>query len=176
MSWFDLPGRRGPKTSLGVVVLVSGLALNACGFRPLYGESTEGASSFDNLETIQIAALPNRTGQQLHNLLRDRINPRGQPNRPEYILRISLSERTESLAIDEDETATRANLRLSANFTLTSIESDAVVFKGRSNSVNSYNIVDSQFATFVSERDARERALRELSEDIRLRLATYFAR
>ena len=51
-----------------------------------------------------------------------------------------------------------------------------MVFSGQSNSVNSYNIVDSQFATFISERDARERALRELSEDIRLRLATYFAR
>ena len=176
MSWSELKGPARPKVLLGVLALVSGLALSGCGFRPLYGETAEGASSFDSLETVQIAALPDRTGQQLHNLLRDRINPRGQPNRPEYVLRIRLSEKTEALAIDEDETATRANLRLSATFTLTRLEGNEVVFKGRSNSIISYNIVDSQFATFVSERDARERALRELSEDIRLRLATYFAR
>ena len=176
MSWSERMGPSRPKKVLVALALVSGLALNACGFRPLYGETSEGASSFDSLETIQIAALPDRTGQQLHNLLRDRINPRGQPNRPEYILRILLSEQTEALAIDEDETATRANLRLSASFTLTKLNGDEVVFTGLSNSINSYNIVDSQFATYVSQGDARERALRELSEDIRLRLATYFAR
>lgn len=176
MSWSEQVGPSRPGKLLGILALISGLALNACGFRPLYGESAQGASSFDRLETVQIAALPDRTGQQLHNLLRDRINPRGQPNAPEYVLRVFLSEQTEALAIDQDETATRANLRLSASFTLTRLEGEEVVFTGLSNSINSYNIVDSQFATFVSERDARERALRELSEDIRLRLATYFAR
>ncbi len=176
MSWFEIQGRSRPQTLLAILALGASLALGGCGFRPLYGETPEGTSSFDSLETVQIAALPDRTGQRLHNLLRDRINPRGQPNQPEYVLRVSLSERTEALAIDEDETATRANLELSANFTLTRLDGKEVVFRGRSNSVNSYNIVDSQFATFVSERDARDRALRELSEDIRLRLATYFGR
>lgn len=175
MSWFETQGRARPKMSLGILAVVAGLVLSGCGFRPLYGERADSASSFDSLETVQIAALPDRTGQQLHNLLRDRINPRGQPRQPEYVLRIRLSEQTEALAIDQDETATRANLELSANFTLTRLDGNEVVFRGRSNSVNSYNIVDSQFATFVSQRDARERALRELSEDIRLRLATYFA-
>ena len=176
MSWSESRGRLGPKATLGIIALVCSLALSGCGFRPLYGEAEDGSSAFDDLETIQIAALPDRTGQQLHNLLRDRINPRGQPNRPEYVLRITLSEKTEKLAIAQDETATCANLRLSATFTLTLLNSKAVVMKGRSNSANSYNIVDSQYATYVSENDARERALRELSEDIRLRLAAYFAR
>ncbi len=176
MWWFESLGRLGPNARLAVLALVCGLVLGGCGFRPLYGEDEAGSSTFDSLETIQIAALPDRSGQQLHNLLRDRINPRGQPISPEYVLRISLSERTEELAIAEDETATRANLRLSANFTLTDVESNEVVMTGSSRSANSYNIVDSQYATYVSENDARERALRELSEDIRLRLATYFAR
>jgi len=176
MSWFESRGRLRPKAGLGLLALVCGLALSGCGFRPLYGEDEAGSSTFDSLETIQIAALPDRTGQQLHNLLRDRINPRGQPNRPEFVLRIRLTEKTERLAIAQDETATRANLRLRANFTLTKVKSNEVVMKGKSNSANSYNIVDSQYATYVSRNDARDRALRELSEDIRLRLATFFAR
>ncbi len=176
MWWFEPRGRLGPSARLGLLALVCGLALSSCGFRPLYGEDEAGSSTFDSLETIQIAALPDRTGQQLHNLLRDRINPRGQPISPEYVLRIRLSETTESLAIAQDETATRANLRLSANFTLTQVGSNEVVMSGNARSSNSYNIVDSQYATYVSQNDARDRALRELSEDIRLRLASYFAR
>ncbi len=174
MSWRERrTGRAG--APLLAVLLLAALGLGACGFRPLYGTAADGTSSFDDLETVQIDPLPDRVGQQLHNLLRDRINPRGQPREPRYVLRISLSERREALAIEEDETATRTNLRLSARFNLVELDSNAVVFKGFSNSINSYNIVESQFATYVSEQDARERALRELSEDIRLRLATYFS-
>ncbi len=176
MSSYECQRRLRRAAILGSLALVFGLALNGCGFRPLYGEDDEGSTTFEDLETVQIAAVGGRTGQQLHNLLRDRINPRGQPNRPEYVLKISLSEQTEVLAIQQDEIATRANLRLSARFTLTKLKDNAVVFRGLSNSINSYNIVDSQYATYVSGNDARERALRELSEDIRLRLATYFAR
>lgn len=173
MLWSDLKTKR---SFTGAALLAGLFLLGACGFRPLYGTAEDGSSAFDELETVQVAPLPDRTGQRLHNLLRDRINPRGQPQAPKYILQITLSEDLENLAIEQDETATRANLKLSARFSLVSVEGGQVVFRGGSNSVNSYNIVDSQFATFVSERDARDRALRELSEDIRLRLATYFTR
>ena len=37
-----------------------------------------------------------------------------------------------------------------------------------------YNVVDSQFATLSAERDAQERAAREVGEDIRTRLGLYF--
>ena len=174
MSSLERRRARGAAARLAVLLLAA-LGLGACGFRPLYGTAADGTSSFDDLETVQIAPLPDRVGQQLHNLLRDRINPRGQPRTPKYVLRITLQERSERLAVEKDETATRTNLRLSARFNLLELDSDAVVFKGLSNSINSYNIVESQFATYVSEQDARERALRELSEDIRLRLATYFS-
>lgn len=173
MLWSDLKARR---RLTGAALIAGLLLLGACGFRPLYGTGADGSSAFDDLETVQVAPLPDRTGQRLHNLLRDRINPRGQPQAPRYVLQISLSEDLENLAIEQDETATRANLKLTARFRLRSVEGDEIVFRGVSNSVNSYNIVDSQFATFVSQRDARDRALRELSEDIRLRLATYFTR
>lgn len=80
------------------------------------------------------------------------------------------------LALRSDETATRADLDLVAEFTLRRPSAEDVLFRGHGRSINSYNIRTSQFATHVSEQDARERGLRELADDIRAQVAIYFAR
>jgi LPS-assembly lipoprotein len=41
---------------------------------------------------------------------------------------------------------------------------------------NSYDLLRNKFATLAAEDDARTRALRELAEEIRTRLAIYFER
>ena len=52
----------------------------------------------------------------------------------------------------------------------------AVLYRGESQAINSYNILQSPFATYVSENDARKRGLRVVSEEIRLRLAAFLTR
>ena len=89
---------------------------------------------------------------------------------PAYNLDVILSERTENLAIQRDHTATRANLVMTAKFTLTELARNEVVILGSSQSFNSYNISRFQFATLSAENDARRRAARELAEDIAMRL------
>ncbi len=164
----------GLRGCLFALVLLAGFVAG-CGFRPLYGKTDEGSTvASEELQTVRINPMPDRAGQKFHNLLRDRLNPQGQPLRPRYLLSISLSETKETLAIREDETATRANLTMNANFNLTDPSGKQSLLRGLSSSTNSYNIVDSQFATYVAEEDARERALRELSDDIRLRLSAFF--
>ena len=158
------------------MLLGAALGLSACGFQPLYGRSApQAASPVDRMAAIRISPLGDRVGQQMHNLLRDRLNPRGQPRDPDYRLDVAISEVRRELGIRKDETATRANLVLSASFTLRELSSDRVLLKGRISSVNSFNILTNQFATTFSESDARERALRELSENIRVRLGIYFS-
>ena len=162
----------------GIVCLLLGaaVALSACGFKPLYGRSEgQALSPVDQMAAIRIAPLADRFGQQMHNLLRDRLNPYGQPRGPAYRLEVAIREVRHELGIRKDETATRANLILSANFTLRDLESGRVLLEGRTSSVNSFNILTNQFATDFSEADARERALRELSDSIRVRLGIYFS-
>ncbi len=177
MSWSRRRRRRAARR-LGAAALLlgAGLVLSGCGFQPLYAPSApQAASPIDRMAAIRIAPMPDRIGQQMHNLLRDRLNPRGQPGDPAYRLDVRLSESRRELGIRKDETATRANLILSARFTLREIDSKRVLLQETARSVNSYNILTSQFATAFSEADARERALRELSESIRTRLAIYFS-
>ena len=48
------------------------------------------------------------------------------------------------------------------------------VFSATSRVTVSYNILDSEFASLLSEKNARERGVRELSEDMRTRLGVFF--
>ena len=171
------PGRRARHARAWVAAAVLAVAsLTGCGFQPLYGPAQDNETSPpDSLAATRIQPLKGRTGQQLHNLLRDRLNPAGQPGKPAYSLEIQLRKTTKELGIRKDETATRANLTMTANFKLRDFESRTVLLNGRSVSVNSYNILDALYATTVAEDDAVKRGLRELADDIRLRLALYFA-
>ena len=60
-----------------------GRGLAGCGFQPLYARDAEtGVGASDELAKVLILPIRQRTGQQMHNLLRDRLTPRGQPRAP----------------------------------------------------------------------------------------------
>jgi LPS-assembly lipoprotein len=154
------------------VLVVLALALAACGYRPLYGErGPDNVSVADELALVRIEAIPERIGQQMFNMLRERLNPYGRPGDPKYVLSVTLLERRDTLFLERDETATRANLTLRANFVMRRISDGEIVASGLSRAVSSYDILSSQFASVVSEEDARVRGARMLSDDIRTRLA-----
>lgn len=152
--------------------LCLGLVLAGCGYRPLYGQhGADNASVVDELALIRIEAIPDRTGQQMYNMLRERLNPYGKPEQPKYALSVALTETRENLFLEKDETATRANLTVKASFILRRLDDGTVLVTGSSRSVTSYDILASQFASVVSQEDARLRCARAISDDMRTRLA-----
>ena len=90
-------------------------------------------------------------------------------------MKTRVTENLSSLGVRKTAFATRANLRMQATYYLTSAATGKNVFDGDSTITVSYNILDSEFATLMAEKDARERAVRELSEDIRIRLGVFFS-
>ncbi len=154
------------------ILVCLALALAACGYRPLYGErGAEGGSVAEELALIRIEAIPDRIGQQMYNMLRERLSPYGKPERAKYVLSVTLAETRENLFLERDETATRANLTLKASFVLRRLGDGEVIATGQSRAVSSYDILSSQFASVVSQEDARLRGARAVSDDIRTRLA-----
>ncbi len=156
-----------------VGVLAAALLLAGCGFQPLYGRSSDGAVD-DELASVKVQVIADRLGQQVHNYLLDRVNRKGRPASPRYLLTVGLTLHKTRLGIERDETATRAKLELKADFRLSSIENEEVLVDQATRSTTSYNIVDSAIATRSAELDAADRAAREVSENIRLALALYF--
>jgi len=158
------------------LLLAALLLLGGCGFRPLYGEQATGGSTAGALQTVQVAPIADRPGQQLHNALRNELNPLGQPLDPLYSLAVSLTLREQELGVRKDDTATRANLRVTGDYSLIRIADDVVMTRGRAQSVVAYNIVGSEFGTYQAEEDARQRGIEQLAQQIRLRLAAYLER
>ena len=152
------------------------LSLAGCGFRPLYGSPEQGRPGVETqLADILVLPISERAGQQLHNYLRNALNPGGQPADPSYRLRVQVTESSRELGVQRDATASRANLTLRADFSLHASASDKVLFRGRASSVNSYDILDLeiQFSTVVSREDARARGLEQLATAIKTRLAIF---
>ena len=176
MWWSKPAGRRRNPRACAAAAILALATLAGCGFRPLYATADNDKTvTADGLAATRIQPIEGRTGQQLHNLLRDRLNPAGQSTKPAFELEVSVSKTITELGVRKDETATRANLTMTANFSLRDAQSKKTLLNSKAISVNSYNILDALYATTVAENDAVERGLRELADDIRLRLAIYFA-
>jgi LPS-assembly lipoprotein len=173
MSWSDIPSRRrflGLGGALAGAVLLAG-----CGFQPMYGRTATGITTQNYFANIRVAPMSDRIGQQMHNLMRDRLNPKGQPAEPVYVLRIQLREQRQSLGIRRDETASRANLIIGARVELIARDGRKTLLQEVMSTTASYNILDNQFATVIAEKDARERALVVLADNITRRLGLFFA-
>ena len=110
----------------------------------------------------------------LRNELLDRMNPRALNVPTQYGLAVDVSESKQSLAVRRDDTATLANLILSANYILTAVDGEELL-TGTVKSYNSYDISSSDFATLAAETDARARAARDLADGITIRIGVFLA-
>mgnify|MGYP003651691550 CR=1 FL=1 len=165
----------------GIAGALAAGTLGGCGFRPLYGRSG-GADLSDILSQVEIGPVRNntansndiaRTGQQLHNALLEGLSPRGASGEQIYHLQVTLNESISSLAVQKSADATRADLMLSSSFTLLDLRTGAGLYSGNSQAVSSFNILNSEFATLMAEKGARDRAVQQLGDDIRLKVAIF---
>jgi LPS-assembly lipoprotein len=162
------------RVARAAVLAAAALSLAGCGFRPLYavGTTPDGMSSY--FGQVHVDPIPGRQGVHLRNQLLDAMTPDGTPTNAAYNLNVQLSDTKEGLAIQENTQITRYNYTLTAKYELRDAVSNEVLDKGTARAIAAYNVVDSQFGTQAAERDAQERAAREVGEDIRLRIGLYF--
>jgi hypothetical protein len=70
---------------------------------------------------------------------------------------------------------TRDSIVLAVSFELVERSSGSIVHSGRTFSQASFDVIRQPFADLQAETNATERAVHEVSADIRTRLAAYFA-
>ncbi len=159
--------------SRALVLGLCALIVAGCGFRPLYGggQSSEAATEF---AAIHIEPIADRIGQQLHNHLLDLLNPRGRAAATRYVLIVELKGSTQGLAIAKSDLATRSNYRLDATFQILAASDKRLLLRSSQKVVSSYDILSSNFATLMAEKDAKTRAVREMGQIIRTQLAVFF--
>lgn len=160
------------RRALATVAAATLLSLAACDFRPLYGERPTTRAE-QNLARISVDVIADRTGQFLRNELDTRLDPNNRRLPALYRLNVKLTERISELAVRRDASATRANLALTADYSLVPNGAAQPAYSGTVRSVNSYDILstENEFGTLAARAESRRRAARDLADQIALRLA-----
>lgn len=187
----NLRGRRTKMQSIvrQLAILVMLLAVAGCGYRPLYATDATGTSVATDLSMIAIQETGTRIGQQIRNRLISSMRPSGQEGEDAYRLVLSpnlteLVQGDQGLSLRCPTAADpkklcggikRARLTLNVSYQLYDQQSGRVVNSGRSFSNIGYDVLYEPIADRQAKANATERAVLEVSNDIRTRLAAFMA-
>ena len=148
-----------------IVLVMLSVYVSACGFTPVHG--TRQQATFNNVSTmIQVSPVTGRFGQIFTTSLQDQLNPTRQPITPRYRLDTNLSIKESSIAIERDRTVTRYQISAIAHFTLTDTTTNSIIRTGTLKRENGYDRSDSEYATFISNREAANNAIEVLAKDV----------
>ena len=158
----------------GTFAMLAGLSalttLPACGFTPLYGETSGGIQS--ELRSVAIAEVsgPPDIAYHTQGALDDALP--GGGDAPRYTLAVALREQTQAIAVTRSADTVRYDYTVRATYRLTDQETGTV----RRNAVQaivSYGVVASQYASLVGREDAVRRAALDVSRRIETDVALY---
>jgi len=175
-AWVRL-AQRTTKASVAFALLAT-LSLPAgCGWQPLYGRTSASAdgNAAPVLAEVHIQPIADRVGQDLYNMLRDRMNPGGAPSDPRYDLAVDVRQSAIQELIEPNQTASRIALTLFANFKLYERGKNTSIFKGQARSTTTYDVLTDPYASVASASDARRRGAQSLADEISNRLAIFLS-
>lgn len=141
----------------------------------MYGDRGGEGGALDDLATVEVAPIADRSGQLLRNELNALLTPRGRPADPRYRLHVKVSESTTLLALARTGLASRADLTINAQYELSDARSRETLLSDRALVTSSYNVIDSDYATLAAENASRTRTLNRIAQSIRSRLGAFFA-
>lgn len=143
------------------LILISALVLSGCGFKPLYEHPYE---TTQKLEGITVSPLSGTVGYTLTKELRILLpQPSGAPK---YTLRLKPHSEQTGLAIEQDDSVTRYNVKTRVDFELLEGAEMTTASSGTVSTLTSYNAITSQYSTLIAEREALRRSARTLAQKI----------
>lgn len=185
MWWLEMRELLRRRLRLVPALLVAGLVAGC--FQPLYGERSPGGgpgikTALSGVDVAQIPA-PNgtpdsRMAVEIRNALVFGLSGSAAPTvAPTHRLNIRISSTRVSVIVDINSARPDLeNFGLNAVYNLVEIKTGKVVVNDQTFSRVSYDIpgAEQRFARARGLRDAETRASREIAENIRNRLASYF--
>jgi LPS-assembly lipoprotein len=161
--------RRAP----AILLVAAALLLAGCGYRPLYGSSSETAGVAATLSSVSIPEAEDRVGQLIRNDLLSSM--RAGEGEDKYTLLLKPVVKRSGVIDKPQPNVTRDAITLAVSYELVERSSGSVVHEGKTFSHASFDVIRQPFADLQAETNATERAVHEVSTDIRTRLAAYFA-
>lgn len=165
-------------------VLGLGLASAGCTVRPLYSTASIGTPAANSeaakLASIGVKPVETRFGQVVRNELIFLFgHGAGEPANPAYELKLSVSSTTKAAAYvsvkgdpyDNAGVPSAGTVTVAADYVLVDTATSKTVAKGKRSAMASFDRPEQQFATVRAERDAQNRASKELANQLLLAVA-----
>jgi LPS-assembly lipoprotein len=147
-----------------ILTLLAAAPLAACGFTPVYGPGGAGNALRDRL---RIEPPDNRLGFVLVSRLEDRL---GRAAAPTHVLTWDIETSQRDLAITGTDDITRVNITGTLDFAVTEAGSDRAVQSGVVSTFTAYSTTGSPVATAAARRDAEDRLMVALADQLVSRL------
>jgi LPS-assembly lipoprotein len=147
--------------------------LASCQVTPLYSERAANGAAAALTSDIGIDVIDERIGQDVRNNLIFLLSGgRGEPASPRYQMNLAVTKNVIGILRDAADGRPRGrNLTLTAQYRIVEIGTDREVAVRTQTSTALFDDFDQAFAVIRAERDAEQRAARELAERIRADLA-----
>ena len=146
------------------LALLAAVALAGCAMTPAYGPGGTGTALQGQ---VALAEPGDVDSFSLNRRLSDRLGP---VEVAKWKLDYRLTTAVVAQGITPDDVTTRYSLNGTVDFALTDIATGAPVTQGRVSSFTSYSATGTTIATLSSERDAHERLMVMLADQIVTRL------
>lgn len=170
--------RTSRRSALRALALASALQLVLGGcLRPMYGPANDGSNVTADLSGIIVDELPDRLGHYLVQEVRFALDGSGaESGTPRYRLSMTATETVQSAIVNTSTgRATAATLHVRVVYTLKSLPGEKSIHDGTAIMTASYDRGPQRFASVRAARDAEIRIAKTLADQIRTRLAAYFA-
>ncbi|MQQ08140.1 hypothetical protein GFB49_06725 [Epibacterium sp. SM1979] len=163
MSWFN---RRT------LIALPLALVMGACGFTPVHAPGGAGQVLYGNVRVQAPEEIPSNSDVAAFFLVDALEQDLGRGEGGIYALDLSVKQTVEGQAITADNDITRFSVQGTANYTLRRLSDGVVVTSGAVDNFTGYSATGSTVDTLAGERDAEERLMRILADQIVTRLFT----
>jgi LPS-assembly lipoprotein len=157
-----------------ILLMVAALVLAGCGYRPMYGSSATNPGVAGSLAAISIPEPTDRPGQLIRNELISSMQ--AGKGEEKYLLNLTTTVADNGVIQKKQPAVTREAILITTNYELIDRATGKVVTKGTTFARVPYDVIRQPFADMQAQKDATERAAREVGADIRTRLAAYFSK
>jgi LPS-assembly lipoprotein len=174
------PNRSGLRRIAAVLTLSCLMAAAGCQVRPLYATGPSGAGVSVLSQSISVNEVSSRYAQEVRNNLIFLLNGgAGEPADAAYKLELGVTKRITTVAVTTPATGesrpTAGAVVLGSNYVISDAVTGAQVASGTREITASFDRPRQQFAQLRAERDAEDRAARELAEALKLAIAADLA-
>ncbi|MEX0303651.1 MAG: LPS assembly lipoprotein LptE [Leisingera sp.] len=148
------------------LLLALPLLAAACGFTPVHAPGGTGAALYGRIEVQAPGEIKTASGTDAYFLVQSLEQRLGRGGNTAYSLDLTLSTQEEGQAITADNEITRYSVIGTAGYSLTRLSDGKIASSGSVQNFTGYSATGSTVETLAGERDARERLMVILADQI----------